>query len=603
MARPLVEHLEFPGMSREAAMAVEGRLEAVSSAAQLFASGLLDRDVEVTWSLGHPQPVRWMRDRDGTLSVRLWVDLLSPVDLPPPGDRPEDYLASFQSGFLHMLGRVLGSGLPPLDPVDDVFRSLAAHRIRVREIVGDRLARADGEKLVAGLFDDLEGARTDGLLLQQFRGARRHLRRRVENLWGLTGSPSPVAATVAALALSLMHPRGIDLDAAVARGSGGDPVRLAALTRLVQRVGQAVESEGRHARLALAEFVVTDLLSVLLELQQDLVLQAPESEEDEGQDGPERALLPFIRRKAELCAEVDPERVGSQVVFLPHVEGGMTMVRIERAEARWLAPDKITRRVLRRMLESYGAPAVAAFAEESAALRRALRVNWERRYRGRYRSGKRVGIANLRRFMMQEDLRLFQRLQLPDAMSYYFHVLVDTSYSMLEDQNAEKAFAIAYAFTALLYQFRVPVDVTLYASGVTDLYDHRVDTLEPYFGREFGYLVSGTLEMEAIAYAKQKADQVQQRRKIFVVITDGTPAQVTLRHLGSPGLPEYYGGTFIPWLRESGIELMAIGIGVDPAYHERSCRLTESWEAIPFLMELLEEIVQEGERQEHDLWV
>ena len=97
-------------------------------------------------------------------------------------------------------------------------------------------------------------------------------------------------------------------------------------------------------------------------------------------------MLPFIRRKAELWRGGGPERVGSQVVFLPHVEGGMTMVRIDGPRPAGLAPDKITRRVLRRMLESVRAPAVAAFAEESAALRRALRVNWERRYRGRYRS-------------------------------------------------------------------------------------------------------------------------------------------------------------------------------------------------------------------------
>ncbi len=246
---------------------------------------------------------------------------------------------------------------------------------------------------------------------------------------------------------------------------------------------------------------------------------------------------------------------------------------------------------------------MAAFAEESAALRRALGVNWERRYRGRYRSGKRVGMANLRRFVMQEDLRLFQRLQLPDSLSYYFHLLVDTSYSMLEEQNAEKAFAIAYAFTDLLHSLRVPVDVTLYASGVTDLYDHRLDTLEPFFGRDFGYLVSGTLETEAIGYAKEKADRVQQRRKIIVVLTDGTPSVITLPHLGAVGLEPYYRDTLIPWLREAGIELMAIGIGVEPDYHTRRVQLNEGWETVGVLMELLDEIVREGERGERDLWV
>ena len=55
------------------------------------------------------------------------------------------------------------------------------------------------------------------------------------------------------------------------------------------------------------------------------------------------------------------------------------------------------------------------------------------------------------------------------------------------------------------------------------------DTLQPWFGGNFGYLMSGTLEMEAIAFAKQKADRLEMQRKIFVVVTDGTPA-IDLSH-------------------------------------------------------------------------
>ena len=201
------------------------------------------------------------------------------------------------------------------------------------------------------------------------------------------------------------------------------------------------------------------------------------------------------------------------------------------------------RGVLQEVVTAYGPLALDAFAAESDALQRAFQVNYERRYDGRYRAGRRVGVANMRRFVVSEDLRLFQRIQVPDRLSYYFHLLVDVSPSMLTHANAQKAIAVGYAFAEALDRLRVPVDVSLYSTAVTELYDHRRDALDRYFGGDFGYLSSGTHEIEAIAWAKQKAERVAEERKIVVVVTDGHPNAVALHRAGSTDLRAYYQGT------------------------------------------------------------
>ena len=246
--------------------------------------------------------------------------------------------------------------------------------------------------------------------------------------------------------------------------------------------------------------------------------------------------------------------------------------------------------------------ALTAFAGEATALRRAFQVNYERRLSGRHRSGKRVGVSNIRRFVTSDDLRLFQKIEVPDRLSYYFHLLVDVSPSMLTNKNAQKAIATAYAFAEALDRLRVPVDVSLYSSAVTVLYDHQVDALDRFFGGDFGYLSSGTHEIEAIAYAKQRADAVTEERKVVVVVTDGQPNSLALRRAGSTDLKDYYRSTLIPWLEKSGVDLMAIGIGTSPAYHRDSVSVSSSWESIGVLMSLLDDIIARGRRSHSELW-
>jgi hypothetical protein len=353
----------------------------------------------------------------------------------------------------------------------------------------------------------------------------------------------------------------------------------------------------------LAELLLKRIAPLLLDLPvEPQAVTPPVSEETEVGPGPRRIELRNLAPQAEVRSRGAGEAIGTRVVFLPHTSGGEVMVRIDVAQAARLAPDRLSRLMLDGLEKRYGAYAREALAQEAVALRRALRVNWERRRRGRYRSGKHVGIANLRRYLVQDDPRLFQRLEHPNELNYYFHLLVDTSYSMLEADSGAKALAVAYAFAELLTSLRLPVDVTLYASGVTELYDHRTDPLDPYFGGDFGFLISGTMEMEAIAFAKMKADRLDRDRKIMIVITDGTPVRTTLPFVGAPTLGDYFHQTLIPWLKQSDIDLLALGIGIDPSYHLNAVTLTDSWESIGVFTSLLEELVAEGTRRTSEFW-
>jgi cobalamin biosynthesis protein CobT len=276
------------------------------------------------------------------------------------------------------------------------------------------------------------------------------------------------------------------------------------------------------------------------------------------------------------------------------------------ANARRIPVDERVRGVLRDMVSLYGPPALEAFASESGALRRAFQVNFERRHSGRYRSGRHIGVPNLRRFVIRRDLRLFQRLEVPDRLSYYFHLLVDVSPSMLRDRNVQKALAVGYAFTEALDRLRIPVDVSLYSSAISRVHDHRHDALEPFFGAGleagFGYFSSGTHEVEAIAFAKQVADDVEARRKLIVVITDGQPNNQAVARAGGSDAGQYVRLTLIPWLQRSQIDLLAIGIGSDPSYHANSVGLLSGWESIGVFMRLLDQIIAQSAQSHSVLW-
>lgn len=637
------EHLAFPGLDPVESECLERELELIETSARLFASGICGLDVQISWSLGRAGPVTWMQSRDGTLSVHLWVDLLSPLNLPSDSKSCEfdlfgkgfagraPFLQAFRTGFLHALGRVLGApamvrregaptgagfsigaaGFRGSEPLDWVLKPHHPRWRRLPPHVRVRLAEDETANAVRGLLEHLEGARTDALLARRFAGAVRHLQPRFAADRELGRSPDPVVALLGLLALEMRVVGSGNAQEADAGLSGVPEAEQAsdvwrAFAHLAPMARIIAGSDDAQAAYRLAEFAVYDLVPVLLALGDGVLAPDPGDAVAELEDArcPEErpGITQFCGFMKEVAPNVTQGPVGTVLVTLPHMVAGHALFRIDHALAHDLLPDEVLSAVQHRMAVEYGPQAVEAFAEQAGPLRRALRVNWERREQGRFRSGTHVGVTNLRRFVTVEDLRLFQRLKAPQALSYYFHLLVDVSYSMLQDRNAEKALAIAYAFTDLLTAARVPVDVTLYASGVTELFDHQCDTLEPWFGGSFGYLMSGTLEMEAIAFAKQKADRLRMQRKIFVVVTDGTPASISLGAVGAHSLHEYYHEALLPWLTAAGIELVAVGIGVEPDYHRRAVGLTEGWDAVGVFVDLLHEMVREGAARNRDLW-
>ncbi len=607
---PTLEHINFPGLDREDALVVQRELERAESAARLFGTGLCGAEVETGWSLGRSRAILWRRSAADGLSVRIWVDLLAPANQPEAmpnrfaDDRPATiYREAFRAGFLHGLGRVLYSPRPDQEPALTHAFGRVYPRRRMSAGLRKRLREDGARRLAAGAFEILEGARTDALLERRYQGAARHLAGRTREAMRVAAEGTVVEALLALLSLAM---RGRAEEAE----NRAVPDVAAAYRKLAPRLrGQPGAGPRGHPpdAYALAEFVVDDLLPLLLDGEHlgesgEEVVAPGIAEERHPVRRPREVGLGGVRA---VVSELEPgmgRAVSTVVVSLPHVEGGESLIRIDHARAAALEPDPVVLPVLAAFREDYGPRARQAFAEEAGALRRAFAANYERRERGRYRSGKRVGIPHLRRYLTLDDLRLFQRLEAPDTLSYYVHLLIDVSYSMFEKHNAEKALAVGYAFTELLRSLRVPVDVTLYSSGVTELYDHRTDALEPYFGGAFGYLVSGTLEMEALAFARLKADRVVAERKILVVVTDGTPALNSLPAVGASDLESYFRKTLVPWLGGRGLELLAIGLDCAPNYHPRSVCLTEGWGSVDVLMDLLEEMVREGRRRRDDLW-
>jgi hypothetical protein len=608
LERPVtLEHLSFPGMSRARGQVLQRELDAMEAAARLFGAGLFGKPVQISWALGVNRPAAWLADRAGNLALHLWIDLESPLNLPDPSPQqplpgPVEYKAAFRAGFLHALARVRGAPPPPAQhPLERALSPTHPAMARLAPRARDWLNGEEGRRVVSVLWERLEAARCDGLIAAEYRGAARHLERRLLHDSRTAASPEAEESLLGLCALTLREPR-LGTFVTEDRLQQVDPRVRSLLLRETPYLRRCLEVEPVAGGYLLAEVVAHRLAFPLRELA---LRGGADASRPLGGHEPARDAWRPPRGLG--CAEVEfgaaRPMVGTQVVFLPHREGGEAMVRIDVAKAGELPGTRHTEAVLHALASRYGPEARKALAGQGESLRRALRVNWERRERGRYRSGKRIGIPNLRRFLTSDDLRLFQRLERPRSLSYYFHLLVDTSYSMLERDNAAKALAAAYAFAELLTRLRLPVDITLYSSGVTDLFDHRRDVLQPYFGAEFGYLVSGTLEMEAIAYAKAKAERLPYERKLFVVVTDGTPVTSTLPHVGHSDLAAYYTDVFIPWLSRAGIDLLAMGIGVLPAYHANAVRLTEGWESLGVLADLLEEVIRVGRGRTEELWL
>lgn len=314
----------------------------------------------------------------------------------------------------------------------------------------------------------------------------------------------------------------------------------------------------------------------------------------------ETAALPDLSRQ--LVSSGSTHALTSEPIIYPHTDGTMVVDEIPVGDAYLIPQSDRVAGVPEKVHAVYGPPALDAFNRHSASLRQALQVNYERSYSGRYRTGRRVGLRNVRRMMSTGDIRLFQRLEVPDRLSYYFHLLVDISPSMYTHDNLHKAIAAGYGFASVLTRVRVPVDVSLYSSSVVRLYDHSCDVLDEYFGRRYGFLSAGTCEIEAIAHAKILADRVSAHNKLIAVITDGIPNGPALGRSGSGNLRDYYTNHLVPWLERSGIDLLSLNLADAPTYHPNTVRLTREWDSLWVLGDVLDEIIREGRRRHEGLW-
>jgi hypothetical protein len=616
-------------LSAEDAEALTARLSRLSAAARLFGSALSGVDVQVGASL---QPgsgrVRWTEGPDGRRSVTIQLDLTSLLQLLKRDGAEEEggFVDVFKAGFLHELGHILYSSTARSFPTE------------TRE-----------DRLLEAIWHTLEDARVERKIMLAFRGARRYLEGHAAVMSKVAGDrsgESVLAQVVAALFLQIWGAEAM-LEAV---HLAPDTTRLAG--KLRDSLRKAVDQE---SSAALADWVRDHLLPLLSEYlasereepegfmaqveqepdpDSELPPSEPKDEDQAGRVESERGVGPSMEIPFEpsdellqLAEEIEdkmtapsllfckgetmkadggdprsPSCVRSQVILYPHIDGSIILDEVPVARAWELQQTEKIRAVVRVFSEFYGPRVVEAFGSEASALRRAFQVNFESRFGGRHTSGKHIGVSHLRRFAVNQDLRLFQRIEKPDKLSYYFHLLLDVSPSMLLNRNLQKALAVGYAFASSLESLHVPVDVTLYSSALTELHVHGQKPLDRFFGGNFGYLSAGTHEIEAIAYAKQQADGVSEERKIIIVTTDGRPNSSALARTGARDLKSYYYQTLTPWLTNSGIDLLGIGIGSPPSYHPHAVTISSGWEAVAVFMRLLDDIIARARTSHAALW-
>jgi len=618
-------------LTEDEAAELVAQLEALTEAARVFGSSIAGVDVRLSWTLrGRTVAPWWAEGPDGSPVVSLRLGLNPLIEALGDETRTRAHTTAFKSAFLHELGHIMHTPYRRRGQARE--EALAPAHPRRRELCGSLVALAErpaAADLLDRMIDYLEDARVERLLLEEFRGAPQFLgenahlaRKRLASVGadeveqtlaylflGIRGGP----ADLPALVTPSVARNGADLLARLPNPPEAADVAESVVYDLFPRIADRMAagwaayehpSAGQRARVGRPS-AGTTLPSEEGEmpLREPILPDRPGDLLDDLVSPTGLGLGEDAREQSAGGEGAAPRITGDfELIFYPHVDGSLVVDEIEVARAHRLVPTAEVRTVLRQVRERYGPLALEAFAAETAALRRAFQVNADRRAAGSYRSGRRVGTTNLRRYLASQDLRLFQRIEVPARLSYYFHLLVDVSPSMLHFNNAAKALAVAYAMADSLQGLRVPFDVTLYSSAITVLHDWRKDVLELFFGEDFGYLSAGTYEIEALAYAKLQAERVSEERRLIIVITDGRPNGGGFYASGASDLKTYYQQTLIPWIRRAGIDVMAIGIDVYPDYHEDAVCITSSWDAIGVLMRLLDQMIAEGERRHAALW-
>jgi Mg-chelatase subunit ChlD len=651
--------LVLPGPDARSLVA---RIQALSSAASVFGSAFSGVDLRLSWTVAKPRPALWRRLPDGSHEVHLefHVGELASQD----GVTSEVFRRAFLHELGHILytpfrrsGEAREASLawaagdrgparsrpnePPTDPPADLATDPPAGLRPGGAAIARALPTLRGDQSeLDRLLGLLEDARAERLLRRDFRGAGRILAPRHAALVELLGlcrpsEPTPATEKVEQLVILLY------LRAAGVAPPPPSVARCSPWARwMARRLGRLLPPAPSGFEMALfGTFYVWPVVAGALGHR-----PSPGSSEEQvggeartgtraggaalpspcgagatsGTDrqSPVRPPVPGRTGSAPFLPAFDGEGAGHlrqevteggaphpsrEIILYPHVDGSLVVDEIEVEAAAKVPSSSEAGVVVDDLHARWGNLAERALAPWAAALRAAFQVNHERRLAGAYLSGRRIGLSNLRRYRTRGDLRLFQRLEVPDRLSYYLHLLVDVSPSMFANQNAQMALAAAYALTAALEQVRIPVDVTLYSSAAAVLHRSSEHSLQRYFGR-FGFRSAGTYEIEALALAKARADGADERRKIVVVLTDGRPNGLALYRCGASDLSSYYKYHLLPWLAAAGVEVVAIGVGTYPDYHDRTVCLTSSWEALGVFIQLLREMISEADARHHALW-
>jgi cobalamin biosynthesis protein CobT len=234
-------------------------------------------------------------------------------------------------------------------------------------------------------------------------------------------------------------------------------------------------------------------------------------------------------------------------------------------------------------------------------------------YDGSFTSGRHLNVNRIRRYVIQNDMRIFQRPIANKKKNYVFHLLVDGSGSMYSFNVGESNLSydkgsyctpclmtavVSYCLARALDSLNIPVRIDVWDSGgyyaneysnskqiginisnsgARENISYRVvkefdEKIAPLFNGQFGKLSmfmgnGGTPEYDAIKFGIESLEKRQEEKKILIVLTDGEPGSA----IGSYQQKEIIRNNLYPEARKKGIEIIGIGFGHDKLNHHTNC--------------------------------
>jgi cobalamin biosynthesis protein CobT len=246
-------------------------------------------------------------------------------------------------------------------------------------------------------------------------------------------------------------------------------------------------------------------------------------------------------------------------------------------------------------------------------IRKILKDNDKMAYEGSYISGRHLNVNRIRRFIVQNDMRIFQRPVAHKKKNYVFHLLVDGSGSMSTfnvGENIQKyesglynppclmTAVVSYCMAKSLDELGIPVRIDVWDTssywtsgnypnahkiGIhTDLeretenVTYRVvkefeEKLPPLFRGQENKLAmfmgnGGTPEYDAIKFGIESLEKRTEEKKVMIILTDGEPGST----IGSFQQKGIITSELYPEARRKGINIIAIGFGHDKLDHHKN---------------------------------